>query len=213
MLSNIAVTELLLFLLYDLFAVIGFAATIGEQAITSGPQVFVFNCLCVDVVQVAFVQSFDNFCGDASYQGERRNDGAFGYYCACSNNGATTYYCAVQNSCVHTDKAVVFYGASMKQCAVTNGYKVTNYASVFICYVKNCVVLDISVTTNFDTVNVTTNSYVRPNTAVLFHFYHADYGGGGKCVSFFVDFRLFTFKFKNHISHHFLRCFVMLLLI
>ena len=197
------------FSLYNLFPIVGFATTIREQTITSGPQVFVFNCLCVDVVQVAFVQSFDNFCRDACYQGERRDDGAFGYYCTSCNDGTATYNCTVQNGCVHADKAVVFYGASMKQCAVTYGYEIANDASVFICYVQNAVVLDIGVTTNFDTVNVTANSYVRPNTAVLFHVYHTDNGGGGKSVSLFVDFRLFAFKFKNHISHHFLRCFIM----
>ena len=163
-----------------------------------GQRCFVLNCLRVDVIQVAFVQGFDNFCGDACYQGEGRYDSAFGYYCARSNDGTSTNNCTVQNGSVHADEAVVFYGASVKQCAVTNSYEVANDASVFICYVQNAVVLNVGVTTNFNAVNVTTNSYVRPNAAVFFHLYHADYGSSGKCVSLFVNFRLFAFKFKNH---------------
>lgn len=99
------------------FAMVFFAAAIGKFVVTAGPQVFVFNGLCMGCVGV-FRQFFNNFGRYACYQGVRRNDGVFGYNRAGCHNGAFADNSAVQYGGVHADKHMVFNRAGVqKRCS------------------------------------------------------------------------------------------------
>ena len=150
-----------------------FTAAIGKFVVTAGPQVFVFNGLCVGCVGV-FRQFFNNFGRYACYKGVRRNDGVFGYNRAGCHNGAFADNSAVQNGGVHADEAVVFNGAGMQKRAVPNSYIIANNAGMAIGNMQHAVILNIRISADFNTVYIAAHGYVVPYAAVFFHFRLAD---------------------------------------
>lgn len=184
--------------LNDLLAVVAFAVIVGQQAVTFGPESFVFQCLSVDSSNAFFVQSFDNLGRNAGNQGVRRYDGAFGYNSTGSNDRAVADYSAVKYGGMHADEAVVFNGAGMQQSAVAYSYIITDDAGVVISNVQHAVVLNVAVAANLDAVNVAAYSNAGPNAGVLFKLNLANQGGSIKGIGLFINFGGLRFKFKNH---------------
>ena len=148
-------------ILYNFFAMVFFAAAIGKFVVTAGPQVFVFNGLCMGCVGV-FRQFFNNFGRYACYQGVRRNNGVFGYNRAGCHNGAFADNSAVQYGGVHADKHMVFNRAGMQKSAVAYGYIVAQNAVMAGGNVQHAVFLNIGISATFDFLNLAADGYVLP---------------------------------------------------
>lgn len=65
---------------------IGFTVDIRHDLMAFAPQIFVFDCLGMDVFQVAFIKVFDNFSRDTCYQRKRRYFSTFGNYGTSSDD-------------------------------------------------------------------------------------------------------------------------------
>ena len=47
---------------------ISFAVNIRHDIVAFAPQIFIFNSLCMNIIQITFVKSFDHFGGNAGNQ-------------------------------------------------------------------------------------------------------------------------------------------------
>lgn len=77
---------------------------------------------------------------------------------------------------------------------MTDGNKVTNDAGIIISYMQAAVVLNITVTANFDTIDVAADGNIEPGTAVFFHFYFTDNIGTFKSMLLFCRFWAFALQ-------------------
>lgn len=152
----------------------------------------------VDFVAVVFSDLSHYFSGHAHSKTVRWNlrtgcdDGSCGDYRTRSDNRP------VQNDRTHRDEAIGFHPAPMKNGSVTDCHPLANVNRVLIGDMNQAPVLDIRITADVDTIDVTTQNAVKPDARAFGNVRATDDNSGRCHENTLVDFRLVIFKWIKH---------------